>query len=95
MSEAKADYDDPETLAESEAAAKLPEPASTEDPKKSLTALEKAAADAEEVWRQLEPTLTEAERTLVTDVMDQLKLDAETRNKIISDGAACLAGAIA
>jgi hypothetical protein len=27
-------------------------------------------------------------------VMNQLKLDAETRSKIISDGAACLVGAV-
>jgi hypothetical protein len=56
--------------------------------------LEKAAADAEEVWRQLEPTLTAQERALVNDVMDQLKLDAEARSRIITDGVACLAGAI-
>lgn len=63
-------------------------------PVKSLTALEKAAADAEEVWRQLEPTLTEQERALVNNVMDQLRLDAESRSKIITDGVTCLAGAI-
>jgi len=61
---------------------------------KSLSALEKAAADAEEVWRKLEPTLTEEERALVNDVMDKLKLDAETRAQVIQQGAACLAGAI-
>ena len=71
----------------------MPEPGSV-NPQKSLSALEKAAADAEEVWRKLEPTLTEKERALVHDVMDQLKLDTETRSKIITDGAACLAGAI-
>jgi hypothetical protein len=59
-----------------------------------LSALERAAADAEEVWRQLEPTLTEEERALVNNVMDQLKLDAEARSRIITDGVACLAGAI-
>ena len=80
-------------LAESEAAARLPEPASVE-PAKSLSALEKAAADAEQVWRQLEPTLTDEERALVNNVMDQLKLDAEARSRIITDGVACLAGAI-
>jgi hypothetical protein len=93
LADATPDYNEPETLAESEAAARLPEPASAE-PAKSLTALEKAAADAEEVWRQLEPTLTEQERALVNNVMDQLKLDAEARSRIITDGVACLAGAI-
>jgi hypothetical protein len=63
-------------------------------PERSLTALEKAAADAEEVWRKLEPTLTEKERALVHDVMGQLKLDAEARSRIITDGVTCLAGAI-
>jgi hypothetical protein len=87
------DYNEPEVLAESEAAAKLPEPDSIQ-PAKSLSALERAAADAEEVWRQLEPTLTEEERALVNNVMDQLKLDAEARSRIITDGVTCLAGAI-
>jgi hypothetical protein len=87
------DYNDPEVLAESEAADHVPEPDSLV-PERSLTALEKAAADAEEVWRKLEPTLTEKERALVHDVMNQLKLDAETRAKIITDGAACLVGAV-
>jgi hypothetical protein len=93
LAEAKPDHNEPETLAESEAAAKLPEPDSLV-PEKSLTALEKAAADAEIVWRQLEPTLTESERALVHEVMDQLRVDKETRERIITDGAACLAGAI-
>jgi hypothetical protein len=93
LANVKQDYDDPDVVAESEAAAKLPEPDSVQDPQKSLTALEKAAADAEEVWRALEPTLTEAERALVNDVMDKLKLDADTRAKVISEGAVCLAGA--
>ena len=93
LASVKPDYDDPETLAESEAAEKLPEPDSTLSPMKSLSALEKAA-DAEEVWRKLEPTLTEEERALVNDVMDKLKLDAETRAQVIQQGAACLAGAI-
>jgi hypothetical protein len=93
LAEAKPDYDEPEILAESEAAEHLAEPDSLV-PEKSLTALERAAADADEVWRKLEPTLTEQERALVNNVMDQLKLDAEARSKIITDGVACLAGAI-
>jgi hypothetical protein len=87
------DYNDPEVLAESEAAARLPEPDSVQ-PAKSLSALERAAADAEEVWRQLEPMLTEQERAQVTNAMDQIKLDAEARSRIITDGVTCLAGAI-
>jgi hypothetical protein len=87
------DYNEPDVLAESEAAARLPEPDSVQ-PAKSLSALQRAAADAEEVWRQLEPTLTGEERALVNNVMDQLKIDAEALSRIITDGVACLAGAI-
>ena len=76
-------------LAESEAAERLPEPDSL-DPQKSLTALDRAAADAEEVWRQLEPTLTEEERATFNDAMDRMRADKETRDRIINDGAACL-----
>jgi hypothetical protein len=93
LADATPDYNEPDVLAESEAASHVPEPDSVQ-PVKSLTALEKAAADAEEVWRQLEPTLTEQERALVNTALDQLKLDAEARSKIITDGVTCLAGAI-
>jgi hypothetical protein len=87
------DYNESEVLAESEAAARLPEPDSVQ-PAKSFSALERAAADAEEVWRQLEPTLTEEERAAFNNAMKDLNLDAETRSRIIRDGAACLIGAI-
>jgi hypothetical protein len=93
LSDRTPDYNEPDVLAESEAASHVPEPDSVQAAK-SLTALEKAAADAEEVWRQLEPTLTEQERALVNNALDQLKLDAEARSKIITDGVTCLAGAI-
>jgi hypothetical protein len=87
------DYSDPEVLAESEEAARTPEPASV-DPKKSLSALEKAAADAEEVWRQLEPTLTEDERKAVNDAFANLQVEKVTRDRMIADGVTCLMGAI-
>lgn len=87
------DYDDPEVLAESEEAARTPEPASV-DPAKSLSALEKAAADAEEVWRQLEPTLTEDERKAVNDAFANMQVDKATRDRMIADGVSCLMGAI-
>lgn len=86
--------EDPEVLAQSREADHLAEPDSLK-PESSLTALEKQAADAEAIWRKMEPTLTEKERALVNDVLDQLKLDKEARDKIITDGAACLAAAVA
>jgi hypothetical protein len=94
LADTTSDYDEPEVLEESRAADHEPEPASTEVPEKSLTALEKAAADAEAIWRRIEPTLTEKERALVNNVLDQLKLDKDTRDKIINDTVACLVGAV-
>lgn len=93
LSDTTPDYNDPETLAESEAAAHLPEPDSLV-PERSLSALETAAADAEEVWRKLEPTLTEDERAAFSNAMDRLKVNAETRSQVIAQGAACLMAAI-
>ena len=87
------DYDDPEVVAESEAAAKLPEPDSLV-PEKSLTALERAAADAEAIWRQLEPALTDDERTKINDIFNNLQGERSAQEQIIRDGAACLLGAI-
>lgn len=94
LADARPAEDAPEVIAESRAADRLPEPDSLV-PEKSLNALEKEAADAEAIWRKLEPTLSEKERQLVNDVLDQLKLDKEARDQIITDGAACLVGAVA
>jgi hypothetical protein len=94
LADVKPAEDAPDVIAESREADRLAEPDSLV-PEKSLTALEKQAADAEAIWRKLEPTLTEQERTMVNDVLDQLKLDKEAREKVITDGAACLAAAFA
>jgi len=94
LADTTADFNEPEILAESEQAAHTPEPASV-NPQKSLSALEKAAKDAEEVWRQLEPTLTEDERRAINDVFANQQVDKATRDQIIVDGAACLTGAFA
>jgi len=81
-------------LEESRAADHVEEPASAAAPERALTALEQEAKRAEEIWKQIEPTLTEKERALVNGVLDQLKLDKDARDKIITDGVACLVGAI-
>lgn len=86
-------YDDPQAVAESRAADELPEPGSLV-PEKSLTALEQAAADAEEVWRRIAPTLPEEVRARAEEALAGLKDDAEARSRIIEDGAACLAAAV-
>jgi hypothetical protein len=94
LAETTPDYNDPEILAESEQAAHTPEPASV-DPQKSLSALEKAASDAEEVWRRLEPSLTEDERKAINDAFANQQTDKDTKARMIVDGVACLMGAIA
>jgi hypothetical protein len=94
LADATPDYNEPDILAESEQAAHTPEPASV-NTQKSLSAIEKAAKDAEEVWRQLEPTLTEGERRAVNDIFASQQVDKATRDQIIVDGAACLTGAFA
>jgi hypothetical protein len=93
LADATPDYNEPEVLAESEEASRTPEPASV-NPQKSLSALEKAAADAEQVWRQLEPTLTEDERKAINDAFANQQIDKDTRARMIADGVACLMGAI-
>lgn len=93
LADVKPDYDDPEVLAESEAAAQVPEPESLV-PEKSLSALERAAADAEEVWRRVEPTLSEDERARANEVFSAMQGERTMREQIISDGVACLLGAI-
>jgi hypothetical protein len=93
LADATPDYNDPEILAESQAAERTPEPASV-NPEKSLSALEKAAADAEQVWRQLEPTLTEDERKAINDAFANQQIDKDTKARMIADGVACLMGAI-
>lgn len=94
LADARPAFDDPDVLSESKAADRLEEPASLV-PERSLTDLERQAADAEEIWRKMEPTLTEAERSLVNDALDRLKSDKEARDTIITDGVACLMAAAA
>ncbi len=85
--------EDPRDVAESRTAAELPEPSSLV-PEKSMSALETAAADAEEVWRQIAPNLSEEERAVVTDALKAIDQDRDARAQIIKDGAACLLAAI-
>jgi hypothetical protein len=93
LADTTADFNEPDILAESEQAAQTPEPASV-NPQKSLSALEKAAADAEEVWRRLEPTLTEDERKSINDAFAAQQVDKDVRARMIVDGVTCLVGAI-
>lgn len=93
LADAPPEYATPEAIEESRAADRVEEPASIE-PEKAVTAAEKAAADAEEVLRKIEPSLTEDERRQIHEALDRVKQDKEARDRIITDGAACLAGAL-
>ena len=79
-------------IAASQAAEKLPEPAST-DPVKSSPALAEALARADEIYRDLEPHLTDAERQVMNDAFARLDGDRASLDQLIKDGSACLAGA--
>jgi hypothetical protein len=94
LADAPAAHDEPDAIAESKAADHVEEPASVV-PEKSMTAAEQAAADAEEIWRRVEPSLSEDERRVVSDALDRIKTDKTARDQIINDGAACLMAAAA
>jgi len=76
----------------SKIAEKAPEVPST-DPAKSLSALEKAAAEAEQLWREIEPLLPPEQRGKFNELLGNIDLDAAEREQIIRDGAACLMAA--
>jgi hypothetical protein len=86
-------YDAPEEVANSRWADSLPEPASV-DPRKSAAALQQAVAEAEQVWRDLEPYLSEEERRVFNDALEAVDRDAAANAQVLKDGAACLAAAV-
>lgn len=69
-------------------------PAPPETPEKAVSAAQAAAADADKLLADIMPRLTESERKTFEDALADLKHDAEARETIVRDGAACLAAAI-
>lgn len=86
-------YDAPEEVENSRWADSLPEPASV-DPKKSAAALRQATAEAEQIWRDLQPYLSEEERRIFADRLEAVDRDALANAQMLKDGAACLAAAV-
>jgi hypothetical protein len=86
-------HDAPADVENSRWADTLPEPASL-DPKKSTAALQQAATEAEQIWRDLEPYLSEEERRTFNDRLEQAGRDAQANLQVLKDGAACLAAAV-
>lgn len=87
-------YDEPQAVAESRQADATPEPPSVE-PAKAVSAAEQAAARAESILADLRPTLSEAERAQIDEVLQAMDRAREDRAAILEEGAACLAEAAA
>jgi hypothetical protein len=94
LADARRAVDDPDALAESKEAAATPEPASI-DPTKTISAAEAAAKQADDLWKEIEPTLSEHERDQFNEVLQNLDREKADRENIIREGAACLAAAVA
>lgn len=93
LADATPEYNEPAVIEESRWADTLPEPASV-DPAKAPAAAQAAVKEAEQIWRDLEPTLSERERLAFNDVLDQMDRDSIAAAQIVKDGAACLAAAV-
>lgn len=91
LGDVKPAYDDPQAVAESQAADAVTEPASVTP--KAITAIERAATEAEEAWRQVEDSYTDKEKALVNDALATIDAERKETDDLIKEGAACLAAA--
>lgn len=88
------DFDEPDALAASQAAEKLPEPASmAPEPNKRIQAAEAAAAAAEAEYKAHEPYLPEDLRARVEADLAKIDIEAADRAHVLEKGAACLTAA--
>ncbi len=86
--------EDRELNAASKDAAELKDPEST-DQARAPSAAEKAAADAEQLLEDLRPKLSDDERAQFDEALAALDREHEERARMIEEGAACLAAAVA
>jgi hypothetical protein len=91
LADAPPAHSTPEAISESQAADAVAEPASVTP--KALSAVEQAAKEAEEAWRKVEGSYSEAERAMVNDALAKLDADRKAKEELITEGAACLAAA--
>ena len=68
-------------------------PASAEGPERAVSAAEQEAVKADKELAELMPSLSEAEREIVTQALDRLQHDKDTREVVLREGAACLLAA--
>lgn len=87
-------YEDPHLVAESKDAAATAEPASI-DPVKAPTAAEQAAREAEQLLADMKPQLSDEEWHSLESTLKDIGDDKEMQEKIVREGAACLAAAAA
>ncbi len=84
-----------EDLAEaSREAEHTPAPESVAPPAKAVTAAEHAAAQAEQLLKDLLPQLSEEERATFEDALDRIDVDKAAREQMVIDGTACLLEAL-
>lgn len=57
------------------------------------SAAEKADAESAELWRQMEPYLSEEDRKSFNDALAKIDQESADYQQIVRDGAACLAAA--
>lgn len=85
-------FEEPEILASSQRADAVPEPKSLSDNER-VAAAERAAAEAEELYKANEPYLPEDLKAKVDADVHALEREAADRAEVLQRGAACLAAA--
>jgi len=91
LSHAQPEFDDPQVIAASNAAAKVEAPKSRLDER--LTAAEKADAYAKQMYDMFADRLPEGDRQRLDDLIKTIDSDHEAREIAIKQGGACLFGA--
>lgn len=91
LSHATPEFDDPNVVAASNAAAEVKRPPTKLDER--LTAAEKADVDAKQMYDMFAEQLPEGERLRLDDLIKTIDSDHEARSIAIERGAACLFGA--
>ena len=84
------EYEDPELVAASKTAEKVPDPVETKPITERISAAEKAEAEADEMYKLVEPHLTDEERQAVTTALHYAEMNAQDEGVIFQRGAACL-----
>lgn len=93
LSETRAPHDEPEIREASHAADQVGEPASL-NKNARVQAAERAAAEADELWKANEAYIPEDLKAKVDAELQKLDLEVKDRTDVLKQGAACLAAAV-